>query len=238
MMYFMEIQNNNKQLSIIAKFLILPKHRTGRYILYIIIILFFCLIALDKYVASFSKNKLFSKIEDVPYRKAALVLGCNKTVHGRLNQFYKNRIDAAYELWEAGKVDAILVSGDNSSKEYDEPTQMKEDLVKKGIPEEYITSDYAGFRTLDSIIRADKIFNLNNYTIVSQPFHCSRAIYLATNKQQEVIGYCANDVNGAAGIKIRIRETLARTKAFLDILTSKSPKFLGPIEEVSYRNNQ
>ena len=112
---------------------------------------------------------------------------------------------------------------------------MKADLVAKGIPAEYITIDYAGFRTLDSVVRAGQIFGMKEYTVISQPFHCQRAIYLAKKNGQSVVGYCAKDVSGTSGFKVRSREVLARTKAVFDIIIAKKPKYLGQQEQVNYR---
>lgn len=192
-------------------------------------------LVVDLYVGSFSDNKLYSNINDVPHCQAALLLGCVRIYDGHVNLFYLHRINAAVELWNSGKIDAILVSGDNSRTDYDEPTCMKEDLIARGVPAEYITLDYAGFRTLDSIVRAEKVFNLKDYIIISQPFHCSRAIYLASQYKQNVIGYCARDVKSTAGLKLRLREILARNKALIDILTNKNPKYLGKNEKVTYK---
>ena len=165
-----------------------------------------------------------------------MVLGCGKYTQGRPNLYYNYRIAAAVELWQAGKTDSILVSGDNSRKDYDEPSSMKSDLVSRGVPAEYITIDYAGFRTLDSVVRAEKIFGMKEYTVISQPFHCRRAVYLASKNGQSVIGYCAADVGGSSGLKVRLRETLARAKAVVDVIISKNPKYLGKQEAVCYRN--
>ena len=217
------------------------KHLLKRRTIALLAGLFLCLVvfslAVDSYVGSFSDNRMFSDINDVPHCRAALLLGCVRIYDGHVNLFYLHRINAAVELWNSGKIDAILVSGDNSRTDYDEPTCMKEDLVARGVPAEYITLDYAGFRTLDSIVRAEKVFNLDDYIIVSQPFHCSRAIYLASHYGQNVRGYCARDVKSAAGLKMRLREVLARNKAILDILTNKNPKFLGKQEKVDYRTS-
>lgn len=190
---------------------------------------------IDLYVGSFSRGRLYRAVGEVPHRRAALVLGCSKYTRGRLNSYYQHRINAATELWQAGKIDAIVVSGDNSRKDYDEPSEMKADLVKKGVPGEYITLDFAGFRTLDSVIRAEQVFGLEDYVIVSQPFHCRRAIYLARQQGQIAIGYCAGDVSGSSGLKVRLREVLARAKAVVDILISQPPKYLGEQEPVNYR---
>ena len=193
------------------------------------------LLIIDFYIGSFSRRKLYYDVNDVPHRPVALILGCNKYFEERINLFYLYRINAAYELWKFGKINAILVSGDNSRRDYDEPTNMKADLIAKGVPAEYITIDYAGFRTLDSIIRAGKVFNLEDYIVVSQPFHCGRAVYLAKQHGQDVIAFCADDVRSTAGFKLRLREVLARNKAVFDIFTNKQPKYLGKQEKITYK---
>lgn len=192
----------------------------------------------DLYVGSFGDDKLYRGIEDIPHKRAALVLGTAKYFEGRNNLYYEYRLDAAAQLWHAGKIDAIVVSGDNSRKDYDEPSNMKTDLVDRAVPSQYITIDYAGFRTLDSVIRAKKIFDLKDYIIVSQPFHCCRAIYLARKHGQKVIGYCARDLGGSVGFKNRLRESLARTKAVFDVIVSKRPKYFGKKETVNYRSDK
>jgi len=222
----------------IKNFSLLSRKRIRRYIGIFLFLSGFGFIGLfwaDFYVGSFSKGRLFYNVETVPHRPAAVVLGCAKTVWGRPNLYYLRRIDAAVQLWEAGKIDAILVSGDNSRKDYDEPSSMKADLVEKGIPAEYITVDYAGFRTLDSVVRAEQVFGVTEYIIISQPFHCQRAVYLADKQGQSVLGYCAADVGGGSGIKVRLREVLARTKAVMDVMSSKRPKYLGDRELINYR---
>jgi SanA protein len=215
-------------------FSFLLRHRTILFVLFVLCLLTF-LLFIDFHVGSFSKDRLYYDINDVPHRRAALLLGCGKYAYGRPNMFYQHRINAAVKLWQSGKIDAILVSGDNSRKDYNEPGIMKSDLVAKGFPAEYITMDYAGFRTLDSVIRAERIFGLEEYIVISQPFHCCRAIYLAKQHGQDVIGWCARDVKGFFGIKMRLREILARNKAVFDVLIHKEPKYLGKREGVSYK---
>lgn len=190
----------------------------------------------DRYVASFSAGRLYSDAAVVPYKRAAVVLGCGKYVRdGRLNLFYVYRIEAAAELWHAGKIDAVLISGDNSRPDYDEPSEMKADLVAMGVPADYITLDYAGFRTLDSVHRAEAVFGLEDYIIVSQPFHCERAVFLARQKGQSVIGFCAVDVRGAGGVRVRFREAFARVRSILDILGRRPARYGGLPETVNYR---
>lgn len=181
---------------------------------------------------------IYRDIEKIPAKKAALVLGTAKYLRGgRINYYYKYRIDATVKLFKAGKIRAIVVSGDNGSKYYDEPTTMHDDLVAQGIPSRYITIDYAGFRTLDSVVRAKSIFSLSDYIIVSQEFHLERAIYLAQAKGQKVIGFVAKDFkNTVWAKKMQYREFLARAKAFLDVnILHTEPKFYGKKVEVIYK---
>jgi len=170
---------------------------------------------------SYSASKL-------PKVKTAVVLGTNKNLdNGNPNLYFKYRIDAATELYKAGKIDFIIVSGDNSVKGYNEPEQMKLDLIANGIPAEKIYEDFAGFRTLDSVVRAKEIFGQNKVIFVSQKFHNERAVFLAKKFDIEAYGYNAKDVNKYAGLKTNLREYLAKAKAFLDIWLGVEPKFGG-----------
>jgi len=181
---------------------------------------------------------IYTSAKKIPKKKAALLLGTTKYLKGGYkNYFYTYRIAAVLELWKAGKVNAIVVSGDNGTKQYDEATTMYDDLIKAGVPEQYITRDYAGFRTLDSIVRAEAIFDLKDYIIVSQRFHLERALFIAKAKGQKVLGYVAKDIPGtAAAYRMKFREYLARTKAFLDVyILHTDPKFYGKKEKVTYR---
>ena len=198
-------------------------------------------IALYQYnqVSKNSKPFIFTSIEKIPPKRAVLVLGCSKYLkNGRTNYFYKYRIEATVKLFKAKKVKAIIVSGDNGNKDYDEPTQMHDDLVEAGIPSKYIQLDYAGFRTLDSIVRAKAIFDLEDYIIVSQRFHLERAIYIAHAKKQKVLGFVAKGFPNTIWAKrMRRRELLARLKAFLDVeIFGVEPKFYGKKVLVNYKN--
>lgn len=146
---------------------------------------------------------------------------------GYINLYYQYRIDATLALYKAGKIDYILVSGENSSRNYDEPTTIKNDLIEGGIPENRIVLDYAGFRTLDSVVRSKLVFNLESVTIISQLFHNERAIYLANKNGIKAVAYNAKDVNKHYGFKTKLREKLARVKMVLDLIFRKEPKFLG-----------
>jgi len=162
---------------------------------------------------------IYKNIKNVPKKNAALLLGTTKYVaKGRKNYYYTYRIEAAVKLWKAGKIRAIVVSGDSRSKYHDEATMMHDDLVRLGVPSKYITKDKAGLRTLDSIIRAKAIFDLEDYIIVSQTFHLKRALLLADAKGQKVIGFAAKEIaNTPSSKKMEARESLATVKAYLDL---------------------
>lgn len=173
-------------------------------------------------------NKTFSDVNDIKENKVGLVLGTKKTLsNGNINLYFKYRIEATVELYKNKKIAFVLISGDNGNSQYDEPTDFKTELIKRGIPENKIFLDYAGFRTLDSVVRAKKVFGQNSITIISQQFHNQRAIYLAENNGISAIGYNAKDVSKRYGFKVQLREYFARTKVFFDIVFGIEPKFLG-----------
>lgn len=171
---------------------------------------------------------------ELPNTKVALVLGTSEyLVGGGKNLYFTYRIEAAYQLYEAGKCTYFLVSGDNSNKNYNEPKRMRDALIEKGIPNEHIILDYAGFRTLDSVVRAKKVFGQDSILVVSQRFHNERAIYLAKHNKLYAFGYNAKDVKDYAGFKTHVREYLARVKMMLDLyILQTEPKFLGEKVEV------
>jgi SanA protein len=195
------------------------------------------LAACDWHVAGASDGLVYSDPADTPRREVALVLGTAKYVQGgRLNLFYQPRIDAAAKLFKAGKVRGIVVSGDNGRADYDEPTQMKADLVALGVPAEFITCDYAGFRTLDSVHRLERVFQESSYIVVSQDFHVRRALYIARDRGHNAVALAVRTPGGYWGAKVRLREVLARAKAVLDVNILKSnPKYLGDLEYVGKR---
>jgi len=172
-------------------------------------------------------------VSDLPKVKTAVVLGTNKSLsNGNPNLYFKYRIDAATELYKSGKIESIIVSGDNSVKGYNEPEQMKLDLIANGIPADKIYEDFAGFRTLDSVVRAKEIFGQNKVIFISQKFHNERAVFLAQKFGIEAFGYNAKDVNKYAGLKTNLREYLAKAKAYLDIWFNVEPKFGGEKIEI------
>lgn len=177
-----------------------------------------------------AKDSIHRVAKETPAHRVALVLGCAKyTFQDRENWYYTERMAAAERLYKEGRVKFFIVSGDNSRKDYDEPTDMKNDLMARGIPEDAIFCDYAGFRTLDSMIRADKVFGEKKFLVISQEFHVKRALYIAKQHHLEVQGFAANAVPALYSFKTKTREVLARVKMMLDLhLLHLGPKFLGP----------
>ena len=170
----------------------------------------------------------FNSVDEIQKNKVGLVLGTSKYLRdGRTNLFFLYRVQAAVELYNKGKIDYILVSGDNRHVSYNEPKEFRKELIKRGIPKEKIYLDYAGFRTLDSMVRAKEVFGLQEVTVISQQFHNERAIYIAKKNGLQAIGFNAQDVQGYSGFKVKTREALARTKAFLDLFMNVQPKYLG-----------
>ena len=175
-----------------------------------------------------SKKYVFNNIHDLPKTKVGLLLGTSKTLKGGgKNDFFYFRIQAAVELYKQGKIKYLLVSGDNSTKGYNEPLDMKEELIKSGVPDSVIFLDYAGFRTFDSVIRARDIFGQAEYIVISQQFHNERAVYLARRNNILAFGYNAAEVQAYKGFKTKMREYLARDKVFIDLLFGVEPKFSG-----------
>ncbi|WP_203258985.1 SanA/YdcF family protein [Hyunsoonleella ulvae] len=191
------------------------------------------ILLIDLTITHKAKPFVFDTIDDLSANKVGLVLGAGKhSKNGHINLYYKYRLEATIQLYKAGKIEFILVSGDNGRKDYDEPTDFKEDLIQRGIPANKIYLDYAGFRTLDSIVRAKKVFGLSQFTIISQKFHNERALFLAKHHDLNTIAFNAKDIKGKYGIKTKLRESLARTKAVFDVLFNIKPKYLGKTIEI------
>lgn len=180
------------------------------------------------WVISSTKEQLYKDINAIPFRKTGIVLGTNKTWRGEENPFFKYRVQAAAELFIAGKIKHIIVSGDNHVSYYDEPKDMKDALVQLGVPDSCITMDDAGFRTFDSIIRSKEVFGQDSITIISQEFHNERAVFIANYYKMHALGFDAKDVSAAFSIQTIVREYLAKCKAVLDLYVfHTSPHFLG-----------
>lgn len=164
-----------------------------------------------------SRGRLFDTIADLPVTKVGLVFGTTDRVNGKENPYFRYRIDAAVEVWNSGKLETLIVSGDNLSPYYNEPEKMKQALVERGIPEDRIVSDPRGLRTLDSVVRAKESIGTGSVLMISQRFQNERAIYLAKANGIKAYGFNARDVGFQTGLKTRIREVGARVKMWLDV---------------------
>ena len=204
------------------------KNKIFKYALLVVGLLSLIILLANISVTISTKDKVYDAVEDIPANRVGLVLGTAKMLrNGQRNLYFQYRIDATVQLYQKGKIEFVLVSGDNSRSTYDEPTDFKNELILRGIPSKKIYLDYAGFRTLDSVVRAKEIFCLQQLTIISQQFHNERAIFIAEQKGMQAVGFNARDISGRYGIRVQMREYLARVKLMLDIVLGVDPKFLG-----------
>jgi SanA protein len=222
-----------------------PKRRIHTWLRYGIALAIGALLALafglalvDMGITLSTRHSITHSIDEVKPAPVALLLGTARTHRGKPNRFYQARIEAAAALFHQGRVRGILVSGDNATRHYNEPIVMQKDLMALGVPAEFITLDYAGFRTLDSIVRAKEVFGLDEVLVVSQGFHAARAIFLARQFGIDAKGFAAADPPRSGFLKVRTREVLARAAAILDVLTGQGPRFLGKPETVRLRDGQ
>ena len=176
------------------------------------------LFAADRSVGNRAAGRVYRNVGDIPAREYGLLPGTSRLVHGKyLNTYFFNRIHAAVELYKAGKIRKIIVSGDNGRADYNETGDMARELVAEGVAPEDVLSDYAGFRTLDSVVRARNLFGATEITVISQRFHCERAIYLASEHGIDAVGFEADEVAPRAiRAKLAVREAFARVLAVLD----------------------
>lgn len=181
------------------------------------------------FVIRSAKGRTYNEINDVPYHKVGVVLGTVPYLNnGRKNFYFDSRMKAAADLYFAHKISYILATGDNHRRNYNEPKSMREALIALGVPDSAIVLDYAGFRTLDSMVRAKKVFGQDSFIVISQHWHNERAIFIARHNGMDVVGYDAKDaVVRKAYIKSLVREALAKVKAVYDVCVDKQPIFLG-----------
>lgn len=204
------------------------KRKIVRGLLILLILLVAGIGFCNYWVVSSTKQQMYSDLALVPYRKVGIVLGTNRVWRKEENPFFKYRIDAAVALFNAGKIKHIIVSGDNHISSYDEPKDMKKELVKAGVPDSCITLDYAGFRTFDSVIRGKEVFGQDSVTIISQEFHNERALFIANYYKMSAVAFNAQDVPDQYSIDTHLREYFAKCKAVLDLYVFHStPHFLG-----------
>ncbi len=196
------------------------------------VLLLFVLLA-NTVVVSTGSDYAYVEVQDVPESQAALILGARVFDDGRLSKMMQDRADSALELYETGKVGRLIMSGDHGTTTYDEVNTVKDYLLEKGVKPEDLFLDHAGFDTYDSLYRARDIFGVKSLIVVTQKFHLSRALYIGRSLGMEVYGYAADRREYQGMFWNELRESLARSKALLDVMSGAKPKFLGemiPIE--------
>jgi SanA protein len=173
-------------------------------------------------------DAVFYQIDDVEPHNVAVVLGTSRYLRsGQSNPWFNNRITAAAQLYHSGKVKYFILSGDNRTVNYNEPEQMRREMRKNNVPDSVMYLDYAGLRTLDSMVRSREIFGQDTIIIVSQRFHNQRAVFLARAHNIYAVGYNAVNPEEYNTTKVMFREVFARVKVFIDLITRKQPRFLG-----------
>jgi SanA protein len=207
--------------------------KTSIMIILLLPVLLVC--ASNLWVVKSTDSRVFKDSNALPKNDVALVLGTASTLGGGVvNPHFAARMEAAAHLYRTGRVKHLLVSGDNHTRGYDEPTNMKEALVKLGVAESAITMDYAGFRTLDSVVRAKEVFGLNRLTIITDDFHVNRALFLCQHHGINAVAYSSQEVPFGFSANTRFREVGARFKALMDVyLLHTKPRFLGEKIEIS-----
>ncbi|MYS06652.1 hypothetical protein GTW71_09435 [Streptomyces sp. SID6041] len=167
---------------------------------------------------------------DVPARDVAVVFGAGLW-KGRPTPYLAHRLDAAAELYRTGKVRVLLVTGDNSRTAYDEPSAMRAYLTGRGVPDGRIVSDYAGFDTWDSCVRARKVFGVDRAVLVTQDFHIKRAVALCGRAGVDAYGVGVPEPHDVTWYYGTTREVFAAAKGSLDAALRPDPHFLGPAEK-------
>jgi len=167
-----------------------------------------------------TKGRVFYDTRSLPANRDGLVLATGKLMeNGRTNQHFVRRVEAAAELYHAGKVQRLILSGD---KGHDEPMELKRALLARGVPESAMVLDNYGLRTLDSVVRARDVFRCERLTIISERFHDFRALFLSRYYGIDAVAYAPPDLPFRWMIKSSLRESLARVKAVLDLYVLKT----------------
>ncbi|MFE2262904.1 SanA/YdcF family protein [Streptomyces griseosporeus] len=207
----------------------LPRTRTGRRRLVQAVMAVCVLALLPATWLRLSTGDRLRTVADVPRTGVAVVFGAGLW-QGEPSPYLAHRLDAAAALYRAGRVEVVLVTGDNSREDYDEPDAMRAYLTRHGVPDRRIVSDYAGFDTWDSCVRAKKIFGVDRAVLISQGFHIRRAVALCEAAGVASYGVGVDETHDTTWYYGGTREVFAAGKAALDALLRPDPRFLGPHE--------
>ncbi|MGB3652693.1 MAG: ElyC/SanA/YdcF family protein [Rivularia sp. (in: cyanobacteria)] len=192
-------------------------------------------LAINFYVKIVTSSRRYNNPNQIPSQRVAIVLGAG-IYNGQPSPMLADRISAAVELYKLGRVKKLLMSGDNSSEDYDEVTAMQRYAVKLGVPQKDITLDHAGFKTYESCYRAKEIFGVKQAVVVTQNFHLPRAVYLCSQLGVDTYGLGTPDWESyrqETVMRYTFREYLSTIKALWQVyITRPKPTFLGPFEGI------
>ena len=188
------------------------------------------------WIVQSTSDRVYTKYDSLSSHPVALVLGTSHLlIGGAPNPFFNARMESAALLYDQGKIKHFIVSGDNRTRYYNEPAEMQKALMRLGVPSSAITLDYAGLRTLDSIVRSKEIFGQSEITIVTQAFHSYRALFISNYYGIDAIAFVSGGPNESEDEIVHWREYLARTKAILDLYILKTaPRHLGQKEPIRF----
>lgn len=194
-------------------------HKYLKYITTLLVVIFIMILCCNVYINRFSAGFLYDDLPALPENEYGLVPGTNKYLaRGGLNAYFMGRTKAASDLYHAGKIRKIIVSGYVEGIYYDEPDQIKKELLLSGVPDSVILPDTTGYRTMSSIQNLPRLENTDTITIISQRFHNQRAVFLAHQTGTNAIGYNVPDDPTNPSFRIRFREILAKTLAFWETI--------------------
>ncbi|NCC85996.1 MAG: hypothetical protein EOM03_18135 [Clostridia bacterium] len=200
--------------------------RLSIFLLVLAVVVALSVFLIDARVAAIGRSRLVS-LEDAPVADCVIVPGAQVFADGTPSQMLQDRLDTALAYYNSGKTDRILVSGDNGQLDYNEVIVMRNYLLEQGVPIEEIFLDHAGFDTYDTMYRARDIFLVHKAVVVTQEFHLLRALYIGQELGLDVYGVASDPRRYAGADYYRLREYLARVKAFLDCLFNAKPTYLG-----------
>lgn len=214
----------------------LSRHLCLRFVIGLLLCGLLLPVAASSYVAATTTEQRYTAVAQVPQQRIAIVFGAGVRPDGRLTRMLAERVQAAIDLYHNGRVQKLLMTGDNSRAEYDEVTAMKRYAVQRGVRAEDITLDYAGFSTYESCVRAKAIFGVTQAVLVTQRFHLPRAVYTCQSIGITALGLGTPDWGAyreALLIRYTVRESLATLKALWEVhVTQPDPTFLGPFEGI------
>lgn len=175
------------------------------------------IIALSFYIHSSTSEKIYKSIDALPEAKTVIILGASVHSDGKLSPVLQDRVETGFYLYRKGKVKRFLLTGDHRTEDYDEVSAMRNYLVKKGVPPKDISTDPAGLNTYESMNRSQKVFDVSNAVVVTQPFHLPRTLFIAKNLGLDYSGFPAAPVEYKTEKKLILREKLANFKAVYDV---------------------